>query len=108
MDWSNFTCLAGCGLIHESFPEYIKSLALNQHVVDTTRGKNTLDFVFTSDPFAMLDCKVCESFGSSDHLSVNFQLYFSNIVFAKTDLYTAYDYENVNLDAINHDVNCTN
>ena len=56
----------------------------------------------------MLDCKVCESFVSSDHLSVNIQFYFSNIVFAKTDLYTAYDYKNANRDAINHDLNCTN
>ena len=56
----------------------------------------------------MLDYKVCKSFGSSDHLSVNIQLYFSNIVFAKTDLYTAYDYKSVNRDAINHDLNCTN
>ena len=55
----------------------------------------------------MLDCKVCEPFESSDHCSVNFQLYFSNIVFAKNDLYTAYDYKNANWDAINHNLNCT-
>ena len=42
MDWSNFTCLAGCGLIHECFLKFIKPLALNQHVVDTTHDNNTL------------------------------------------------------------------
>ena len=55
----------------------------------------------------MLDCKVCALFGSSDHCSVNFQLHFSNIVFANNDLYTAYDYKNANWEAINHNLNCT-
>ena len=96
------------GLIHEGFLEFIKSLALNPHVVEITRGNNILDLVFTSDPFSVLYCKVCAPFGSSDHLSINFQLYFSSIVLANNDLYSAYGYENANWDAINRDLNCTN
>ena len=75
IDWSNFTCLAGCGLIHECFLEFIKTLALNQHVVDATRGNNTLDLVFTSDPIAMLDCKVC------DHLTLSGQVIIVQLTF---------------------------
>ena len=41
IDWSNFTCLASCGLMHECFLACRKTLALNQLVVDTTRGNNT-------------------------------------------------------------------
>ena len=55
----------------------------------------------------MLACKVCAPFESSYHCSVNCLLYFSNKVFAKNALYTAYDYTNSHWDAINNNLNCT-
>ena len=60
-------CLLGCDNHPELFLEFVKRLALNQHVLDSTNGNNILDLVFSSDQFSLSNCTVCEPIGSRDH-----------------------------------------
>ena len=62
--------------------DFITYNGFRQYVIDPTRLTNTLDLVFTNDPFIVSSVDTGPSFSTADHCSVSIEL----LVSASTDL----------------------
>ena len=58
----------------EAFLNLTQDFFMTQHVLEPTRGENTLDLVLSTNPDMIKNVNVTEPFGTSDHSIVNFDL----------------------------------
>ena len=56
------------------FNRFVLQHALDQLVMQPTRGEKVLDLVLTNEPFLINNVEVCSPFSTSDHNSVEFQI----------------------------------
>lgn len=97
----NWNCLPNPSLMcatSRSFLDTCSSLGLTQHVKTCTLGNNILDLVFSSVPGLVNDVRVKPPIGSSDHSSIQFQIYF--LVSDTSSKVIKRDYRNADFDAI--------
>ena len=59
---------------HDKFLQLFISEGLYQHVMEPTRHSNTLDLVFTNEPFLAKNVSIHPALGFSDHNMVSFSL----------------------------------
>ena len=72
----NWTTHEACGQ-SKNFLDCVHDNFLHQHVHQTTRGKNILDLVFTSEEHMIEELDVGEPFGTSDHQIIRCKLIVS-------------------------------
>ena len=78
-DWKN--CLHPSDGVHDCFFEFMSSRGMHQTINEPTRFDsigtcNTLDLLFSNDPYSLDTIDLLDPFSTSDHLTISFSIFF--------------------------------
>ncbi len=106
IEWSRSCVISrGPDSLESQFLQLTLERGLSQLVAEPTRGANTLDLVFTTEPYLVSSISVPEPLGGSDHRSVQFS---SNLSFSSDNCHSSaqYNFHKADYQAIAQALDC--